>query len=94
MGQVVQKTDLAVLSAYAHSWAEWQKESQLLDREGTITTGAQGQPIQNPRCRVVKDLFNIMAAAASKLGFSPADRDRMKPKEVEKKKNPLEALNA
>ena len=86
-----QKVDLAILAAYAHAYAEYWTLVQSIDGEGRTLTGPRGGLVVNPLCKERDSAFSRMKDAAAKLGFSPADRDRLKPRQ-QKKANPIDDL--
>jgi P27 family predicted phage terminase small subunit len=74
----VQVVDGDVLSMYCVYLDKWLSNAAKLKKEGDIVVDWRGQPVKNPRFDVVLKTGQQVNAFASKLGFSPADRERIK----------------
>ena len=56
--------ELPLAAQFARAMADFQRESDLLDREPKVIRSARGQPMQNPRVKVVESI----SARARALG--------------------------
>lgn len=85
----LQIVDGDVLSIYCTYLDHWVTENQLLVEEGCVVEDWRKQKVKNPRLNAVRELGQQLNAYSSKLGFSPADRERIKVR-AKKEKSALE----
>ncbi|HEX4032610.1 MAG TPA: phage terminase small subunit P27 family [Terracidiphilus sp.] len=84
------EVDTAILAAYCTAFAGYLEAKSLVDEQGQIITvtsqtrtGSTSKPIRNPAVTLMLDYQRSMLAAASKMGFSPYDRERIEGQEIE-----------
>jgi P27 family predicted phage terminase small subunit len=91
---VLRLIDRDVLRAWVIAGDLHRKAAAIIEAEGLISTGAEGQPMRHPAIAVLRDATSMMMRAAEQMGFSPTARARIKapgPKTIDKK-NPFAAL--
>lgn len=89
------EVDTAILGAYCTAFAGYLEAKALVEEQGQIVivesqtrTGRTSKPIRNPAVTLMLDYQRSMLQAASKLGFSPFDRERIEGQEIEPEKSP------
>lgn len=80
--------DEAIIEIYARARVEFRKASKVLEKEGATLTGERGGAYLHPIAGHVAGQRKAIIEAASKLGFSPADRARLVAPKAEES-NPL-----
>lgn len=80
--------DSGLISRYCQGLADWERETKALRDEGFILqSGIHNTPVRNPRQPAIKSIEDALLKAEKALGFSPAERSRIKgtpPKRVSK----------
>lgn len=90
--QLLQKVDLAHLVMYASAWADFQKLTRDIAKEGSTLTGSRGQVVVNPKLKARQIASNQVTISASKLGLSPNDRERLTIPDQAKPDDPIDAF--
>jgi P27 family predicted phage terminase small subunit len=87
----LQRVDVGALAAYAQAWSDVGRITLLIRAEGEIVTLPNLIQTENPRLATLARAHRVMLQAASKLGFSPADRARMPKSPTSSGPNPFMA---
>lgn len=74
---VLGRIDLGALAAYCEAWATWRAARRLLDAEGVVVKGKDGNPVRNPALLAANAASSELRAWAIQLGLTPAARQRM-----------------
>lgn len=74
----LQVVDGTLLSMFCILEDRWLTNYSRLKREGDMLSGARGKKYKNPRVDIWLKQGVQVSAFAAKLGFSPADRERIK----------------
>jgi P27 family predicted phage terminase small subunit len=90
-GRELQQVDCAVLEVYAQSFDDYWRHDAELRKPGVeeVLTLPNGFRQVHPLFQLREAAWKRLAAAAGKLGFSPADRSRQGTKESPRKYDPL-----
>lgn len=70
--------DLAVMTAYCHSFGQWLESIELCREMGPVQLGAGGVPQVSPYVRYQKDAFATWMKCATQLGLTPSSRASLK----------------
>lgn len=71
------RIDLGALAAYCECWSTWRAAREVLEVEGIISEGRDGNPVRNPAVMVANAASAELRAWAVQLGLTPAARQRM-----------------
>lgn len=71
------RIDLGALAAYCEAWATWREARRLLDAEGVVVAGRDGNAVRHPAVMVANAASAELRAWAVQLGLTPAARQRM-----------------
>lgn len=88
----LQQVDLGVLSIYAQTWSDIQRLTKQVRKEGETLIGSQGGSYLNPTYSALCNAQTRLDKLASKLGFSPADRERLSARSGDAKVDRFDAL--
>lgn len=83
---VLAKTDRAALAGYCQAWGEFVRACWVIENgeddkgtnKGETTIGSTGNLVVSPWCKIRDRAFERMMAVASRFGFTPADRARLR----------------
>lgn len=73
----LQQVDLSDLITYAQGYSDVARLTLVVRDEGESLTSLKGGVYPNPNNNALQMAYNRMKAAASRLGFSPSDRNRI-----------------
>jgi P27 family predicted phage terminase small subunit len=76
-GHELQQIDAAVIEVYAQGLADFRRLTLELRAEGEVLVSQSGYSQPHPKTSLKAQAYKQLLAAASKLGFSPADRQRI-----------------
>lgn len=71
------RIDLGALAAYCEAWATWKAARLVVEVEGVVVEGRDGNPVRNPAVMVANAASAELRAWAVQLGLTPAARQRM-----------------
>lgn len=73
----LQQVDMSFLCQYAQAWSDVLRLTPIVRQEGEALTSDKGNLYPNPRNNALQMAYNRLKVAASALGFSPSDRNRI-----------------
>ena len=80
---IVTTIDVTSLAGYCRAWVGYQKESEIVEKEGTVTKGCLGNPIINPHFRAANDFFKQLLQLWREFGMTPSSRTRIRAEKPE-----------
>ena len=82
--RVLRETDVAILGSYCSLFSKWLMAAEDVAKHGLTVmveyktkNGQYSRPVPNPNILTETRYFGAMLKAASKLGLSPIDRERV-----------------
>lgn len=78
------KTDAYVIERYATLHARRAELMQMLEDDGMVSVGSQGQTVLHPAARYLSDVESAMSKLEDKLGLNPESRLRLGISAIEK----------
>lgn len=69
--------DAALLASYCQTYANWVRCERIVQDEGMMIDGPQGNKVLHPAARHAAKLLMELRKAAAEFGFSPASRARV-----------------
>lgn len=69
--------DVPVIAVYCQAWVTYRNALDLVEAEGMMSVGANGQPAAHPAVAVMSKQAEIILRAADRLGMSPSARTRL-----------------
>jgi len=89
------KSDLALMSLYAETWAEYVKIRRDVNKHGFVMVSPKtGMPFTTPHLNIEAMLKKQLMTCISELGLSPPSRARLKVKDNDKDDDPITDLLA
>lgn len=76
--RVLGELDIAALTIYATSFADYREAQQRIDQNGTVVEGPTGQPMKNPYMAVLKESWDRIRVLLPEFGLTPSARARLK----------------
>jgi P27 family predicted phage terminase small subunit len=78
------RTDAHIIERYATLHQRRDELMQMLEDDGMITNGSQGQTVLHPAARFLSDVEKAMSGLEDKLGLNPESRLRLGISAIEK----------
>jgi P27 family predicted phage terminase small subunit len=75
--QLLVSVDTMILSGYCSTFAEYRQYCKIVQNEGRIIRGANGEPKLHPAVRQSNVLLAELRRMANEFGFSPAARTKI-----------------
>jgi P27 family predicted phage terminase small subunit len=72
------EADQDILAAYANAVVNYQRSTEIVDREGVLVEGRRDGMVSNPAVRVQRDSAMLIRQLAGELGLTPSARTRLK----------------
>jgi P27 family predicted phage terminase small subunit len=74
---MIDLVDEAALRMLASQYARWEAASRTVNKEGIVSTGYMGQPVQHPAVRIERDATVLYLRTAEQFGLTPMARTRL-----------------
>ena len=74
---MIDLVDEAALRMLASQYARWDAAAKVVNKEGVVSAGYMGQPVEHPAVRVERNATILYLRAAEQFGLTPMARTRL-----------------
>lgn len=75
---IITDIDMTSFAAYCRAWVGYQKESSIVEKEGSVVTGSKKTPVISPHFKAASDYFKRLLQLWREFGMTPSSRSRIR----------------